>query len=208
MSSMLSPVTTVDGTCSRFTASLSSGGRELQRIGLSATVGNPEQLLRWLNSGSHMSRAGRATSGNRHKGASVQLDFVGSLKNAAVIISRMHRGEKRLVFVDSRARAEELGAELRQLETKTFVTHSSLSKGHRSRAERAFASETDCVIVATSVLELGVDVGPGSGDSDRCTIHRSSFLQRMGRTGRREGTERNCLFLARTTLDCFRLLPY
>jgi ATP-dependent Lhr-like helicase len=53
------------------------------------------------------------------------------------------------------------------------------------------------VIVATSVLELGVDVG----DLDRViqidapsTV--ASFLQRMGRTGRRTDTERNCLFLA------------
>jgi len=51
--------------------------------------------------------------------------------------------------------------------------------------------------VATSVLELGIDVG----NLDRViqidsppTV--SSFLQRMGRTGRRSGTLRNCLFLA------------
>ncbi len=101
------------------------------------------------------------------------------------------------MFVDSRARAEELGAQLRQLEVKAFVTHSSLSKEQRSRAESAFTSETDCVIVATSVLELGVDVG----DLDRViqidapsTV--ASFLQRLGRTGRRAGAERNCLFLA------------
>jgi ATP-dependent helicase Lhr and Lhr-like helicase len=127
----------------------------------------------------------------------VQLDFLGSLKNAAIVISRLHRGEKRLVFVDSRARAEEIGAELRKPETKTFVTHSSLSKDQRTRAERAFRSEQDCVIVATSVLELGIDVG----DLDRViqidapsTV--ASFLQRMGRSGRRAGTERNCLLLA------------
>jgi ATP-dependent Lhr-like helicase len=55
------------------------------------------------------------------------------------------------------------------------------------------------VIVATSVLELGIDVG----DLDRViqvdapgTV--SSFLQRMGHTGRRPGTARNCLFLATT----------
>jgi len=172
-------------------------GRELQRIGLSATVGNPEKLLQWLLSGS----SGQGQVVQPHmtpaKESSVRLDYVGSLRNAAVVISRLHRGEKRLVFVDSRARAEELGSELGQLEVKAFVTHSSLSKDQRKRAERAFASESDCVIVATSVLELGVDVG----DLDRViqidapsTV--ASFLQRMGRSGRRTDTERNCLFLA------------
>jgi len=172
-------------------------GRELQRIGLSATVGNPVQLLRWLMSGSTCPGQIVQPPAAATKGPTVQLDFVGSLGNAAIVISRLNRSEKRLVFVDSRARAEELGAELLQLETKAFVTHSSLSKDQRNRAERAFACETDCVIVATSVLELGVDVG----DLDRViqidapsTV--ASFLQRMGRTGRRSDTERNCLFLA------------
>ncbi len=177
-------------------------GRELQRIGLSATVGNPERLLEWLAG----SCAGErqvfqpelpSTSGSVATSAEVTLDFVGSLQNAAVVISRLHRGEKRLVFVDSRARAEQLGAELRQSGVTTFVTHSSLSQDQRHQAEEAFASRNDCVIVATSVLELGIDVG----DLDRviqidspATV--SSLLQRMGRTGRRPGTIRNCLFLA------------
>lgn len=171
--------------------------RDMQRIGLSATVGNPDQLLQWMTAGSGLPGCVVRPPTGAVKEAKVQLDYVGSIKNAAVVISRLHRGEKRLVFVDSRARAEELGAELSQLEIKTFVTHSSLSKDQRSRAERAFASETDCVIVATSVLELGVDVG----DLDRViqidapsTV--ASFLQRMGRTGRRDNAERNCLFLA------------
>ncbi len=172
-------------------------GRDLQRIGLSATVGNPEQLLRWLTAGSTVAGCVVCPSAGPVGAADVQLDFVGSIKNAAVVISRLHRGEKRLVFVDSRARAEEIGVELKQLEVKVFVTHSSLSKEQRRLAERAFASETDCVIVATSVLELGVDVG----DLDRViqidapsTV--ASFLQRMGRTGRRDNADRNCLFLA------------
>jgi ATP-dependent Lhr-like helicase len=129
--------------------------------------------------------------------ADVKLDYVGSLANAATVISRLHRGAKRLVFLDSRARAEELAAQLRQLEVSTFVTHSSLSPEQRHQAEEAFAAREDCVIVATSVLELGVDVG----SLDRViqidappTV--SSFLQRMGRTGRRAGVERNCLLLA------------
>jgi ATP-dependent Lhr-like helicase len=173
-------------------------GRELQRIGLSATVGNPEDLLGWLAGACQGPRqVCLPPEGAAASPAEVKLDHVGSLHNAAVVISRLHRGEKRLVFVDSRSRAEQLGRELRSLEVATFITHSSLSQDERRQAEEAFAGRDDCVIVATSVLELGIDVGD---------LHRviqidapatvSGLLQRMGRTGRRPGTSRNCLFLA------------
>jgi len=172
-------------------------GREMQRIGLSATVGNPEVLLEWLAGHCQGERSIFVPPAAKNVDADVILDYVGSLSNAATIISRLHRGEKRLVFLDSRARAEEIGADLRKLGVTTFVTHSSLSQDQRKQAEDAFANRDDCVIVATSVLELGVDVG----DLDRVIQIDSpatvgSFLQRMGRTGRRAGTRRNCLFLA------------
>jgi ATP-dependent Lhr-like helicase len=153
--------------------------------------------LQWLKSGATGHGQVIAPTEVAKKKSDVQLDFVGSIESAAIVISRMHRGEKRLVFVDSRSRAEELGSELRQLEVKTLVTRSSLSKDQRTRAESAFASESDCVIVATSALELGIDVG----DLDRVVqidapTRVASVLQRMGRTGRRSDAVSNCLFLA------------
>lgn len=39
------------------------------------------------------------------------------------------------------------------------MSHSSLGVEERRDAERAFAQAQDCVIVATSTLELGIDVG-------------------------------------------------
>jgi ATP-dependent Lhr-like helicase len=172
-------------------------GRDVQRLGLSATVGNPADLLAWLSAGS--TRPGRviAPPPVEELTPEVQLDYVGSTENAAQLIAALHRGEKRLVFCDSRSRVESLAAALRARGVQTFVSHSSLSLDERRQAERAFAEGRDCVIVATSALELGIDVG----DLDRViqidaprTV--SSFLQRMGRTGRRPGTRRNCLFLA------------
>ncbi|MEG7524699.1 MAG: DEAD/DEAH box helicase, partial [Chromatiales bacterium] len=171
-------------------------GRELQRLGLSATVGNPDNLCDWLAKGCPSPRnvINPPTDPGVHP--EIEIDWVGNLNNAAIVISRLHRGEKRLVFCDSRARVEELAMLLRSMGVSTYVSHSCLSLEERSAAEEAFSQGDNCVIVATSTLELGIDVG----DLDRviqidapATV--SSFLQRIGRTGRRTGTSRNCLFL-------------
>ena len=171
--------------------------RPLQRIGLSATVSNPQELLDWLAPIGERAVVGSASVSTD---ADVTIDHVSSLENAATVIARLHRGQKRLVFCDSRSSAEQLSSMLRAHEVRTFLSHASLSASERRQAEAAFAEEKDCVIVATSTLELGIDVG----DLDKViqidapsTV--SSFLQRMGRTGRRGDSKRNCLFL--TTND-------
>lgn len=168
----------------------------VQRIGLSATVGKPQALLDWL--AGHV--AGERTLVHiQTPPAEVDLvvDYVGSLTNAAVLISQLHRGEKRLVFCDSRSRVEELSIALRSLGVDVYVSHAALSADTRRQAEQAFAERQNCVIVATSTLELGLDVG----DLDRviqidAPNSVASFLQRLGRTGRRSGSRRNMLFIA------------
>ncbi|MCQ4207767.1 DEAD/DEAH box helicase [Streptomyces longispororuber] len=185
--------------------------RPIQRIGLSATIGNPHELLTWLQGSGSGRRLGRVvapglTNPSGHVPTAgvagpppgdIELDYVGSLSNAAKILSALHKGEKRLVFCDSRRQVEELGAALRARDVTVFLSHASLSADERARSEQAFAEARDCVIVATSTLELGIDVG----DLDRVVQIDSpgtvaSFLQRVGRTGRRAGSARNCLFLA------------
>ncbi len=172
-------------------------GRDLQRIGLSATVGEPDRLLAWLAGSSEGPRRVVAPDAGAAAAApELVLDHVGSTSNAAIVISRLHAGEKRLVFVDSRAGVESLAAELRRHGVTTFVSHASLAIDERRRAEEAFAEARDCVIVSTSTLELGIDVG----DLDRVIQIDSpatvaSFLQRLGRTGRRPGTKRNMMLL-------------
>jgi ATP-dependent helicase Lhr and Lhr-like helicase len=168
----------------------------IQRIGLSATVGKPQALLDWL---AEHAAGERALVHIQAPPAEVDLrvDYVGSLANAAILISQLHRGEKRLVFCDSRSRVEEISIALRALGIDVFVSHAALSADTRRQAERAFAERQNCVIVATSTLELGLDVG----DLDRVIQidapgSVASFLQRLGRTGRRSGSRRNMLFIA------------
>lgn len=178
--------------------------RPIQRVGLSATIGNPEEVGRWLQGGEMVNGPGerelQVVSEETAASApepEVLLDYVGSVDNAARVIAALHRGEKRLVFCESRRTSEQLAFELRALGVETFVSHSSLSAEERRRSEQAFAEARNTVIVATSTLELGIDIG----DLDRViqidaprTV--ASFLQRLGRTGRRPGTRRNTLFLA------------
>src|SRR6185437_16640030 len=178
-------------------------GRSLQRIGLSATVGNPAEMLAWLQGSERGARPATvvapstmettATTGSPAGDADIQLDYVGSVANAAKVIAALHRGGKRLVFCDSKRLVEHLGAELRELGVTTYLIHASLSLDERRQAERAFVEGRDCVVVSTSALELGIDVG----DLDRviqinAPLTVAAFLQRLGRSGRRPGTTRNC----------------
>ena len=183
-------------------------GRPLQRIGLSATVGNAEDLLGWIQGSNRRSGFPGvviAPPPESQVEAEVALDFVGSIDNAAKVVSLLHRGEKRLVFADSRRTVEQLGVRLGDLAVDMYVSHSSLSVSERRRSETAFAEARDCVIVATSTLELGIDVG----DLDRvlqvgAPTTVASFLQRLGRTGRRPGSTRNMTLLASSDTELLR----
>jgi hypothetical protein len=194
-------------------------GRPMQRIGLSATVGNPDRLLEWLQGSSAASRPAAVLGVPPKRDADadlpwevgleskpgpfrieapdpaldLQLDYVGLVGNAAKVITALHRGEKRLVFADSKRLVEMLGAELRERGVTTHLVHASLSLDERRRAEQAFAEGRDCVIVSTSALELGIDVG----DLDRVIQVNSpptvaAFLQRLGRSGRRSERSGTC----------------
>lgn len=168
---------------------------DVQRIGLSATVGDPDDIVAWLG-GSSMRPARVVDPGGAKRKPRLVLDHVGNFENAALLVDRMYPGTRRLVFVDSRRGVERLGHTLAQRDVDVYLSHSSLALSERTAAEAAFTEGSNCVIVATSALELGLDVG----DLDHVVqvdapSRVSSFLQRMGRTGRREGTTANCTFL-------------
>lgn len=102
-------------------------------------------------------------------------------------------GKSTLVFPNSRAKVEELSYLLKNLviengyDIRVFSHHSSISKIKRTEIENfAKTSRQNFIIVATSTLELGIDIGAvdqviqvGSPASVL------SLSQRLGRSGRR-----------------------
>ena len=173
-------------------------GRDIQRIGLSATVGNPHVIGQWLQGSSR--RPFRLVDPPRAKAErDLSVHLCGDVGEAAAGIARIARGKKSLVFVESRSRAEKVGHALEGSGVEVFIHHSSVSRADRALAEEQFARGQNTAIVCTSTLELGIDVG----DLDQviqvdapATV--ASFLQRMGRTGRRPGTRSNCTFFCQS----------
>lgn len=159
-------------------------GRKIQRIGLSATVGNPEEILSWLSGSRHGEVLVRIPSPPQPKRFTFVVEEKESARASA--IARIVRGKKALVFVNSRSEAEAVNTALASRVDHLLVHHSSLSPEMRRETERAFSEYESSCIICTSTLELGIDIG--NLDVVVCigappTV--SSFLQRMGRSGRR-----------------------
>ena len=104
------------------------------------------------------------------------------------------RGKKCLVFVNSREECEAVTTSLRQYcETKHepdrfLIHHGNLSASYRETAEAVMKDEEQCMTtVTTATLELGIDIGRlERAFQINAPFTVSSFLQRMGRTGRRD----------------------
>ena len=172
---------------------------DLQRVGLSATVGNPDAILGWLQGTSK--RTGVVVDPPKEPSRR-QLLVVHrpELPALAQDAARVAKGQKSLFFCESRSITEAVAEHMRWHGTTVFVHHSAVSKEERELAEERFNHGSDACIVCTSTLELGIDVG----DLDRVLQSEapdtvSSFLQRMGRTGRRAGQAANTTFFCETS---------
>ncbi|WP_347332116.1 DEAD/DEAH box helicase [Marinimicrobium locisalis] len=185
-------------------------GRSLQRIALSATIGNPDAMCRWLTG--HRKPARRIQVATTHKqkndfqvqyfDAREDTDSTPIADRAAMRLLRSLVGELKgnrgITFVRSRSKAEDIAKAVQQFSgdrIKVRTHHSNISKFFREEAESQIqqAGEQGIeAIISTSTLELGIDIG----ELDRiiqlgALASPSAFLQRVGRTGRRPGKPRH-----------------
>ncbi|HJJ48395.1 MAG TPA: DEAD/DEAH box helicase [Methanocorpusculum sp.] len=154
------------------------------RIGLSATVGNPEDLLLWMSDAKRQHKLVQIPAAPSKKQFSFVVEPEFCAQAEAVVCAV--RGKKALVFTDSRSFAERLTGELSGSLSHVYIHHSSVSADSREIAESSFAGGDSSCVICTSTMELGVDIG------ELDTVIQfgppksaASFLQRLGRTGRR-----------------------
>ncbi len=104
------------------------------------------------------------------------------------------RGKKCLVFVNSREECEAVTTTLRSYceakhePNRFLIHHGNLSQSFRETAEAAMKDDDfSMTTVTTATLELGIDIGRlERAFQIDAPFTVSSFLQRMGRTGRRD----------------------
>ena len=162
-------------------------GTPCQVVGLSATIATPTDIWRFFRPRQHVVTV--RDEQNKPLDAFIRdlpsdqalVDLIDGLSTGARI--------KILLFANSRRECDRLGAILRDVTgfgTEIYVHHSSLDRQVRLDSERKFQAASKAVCVATSTLELGIDIG----DIDLVALYGhpsgwESFLQRIGRGNRR-----------------------
>ena len=158
----------------------------LVRIGLSATIGNLK------DAGNFISGANRKCSilvDNTIRKYDIEVKYLkGSISNVAKFVLKYLNDNKVcgsvLLFTNTRDEAEYIGTTIRnQNEIPIEVHHGSLSRETREETETKLREGTTGIVVCTSSLELGLDIG-----SVELVIHYGSskqvskLVQRIGRS--------------------------
>jgi ATP-dependent Lhr-like helicase len=167
---------------------------EFQRIGLSATVGNPEDIARFLCG----ARPCPVVQVPVAKQLEIEVRFAGeSFAQQVKVLGRaLDREGSTLVFVNTRVTAEALGHALFE-RGDVEVHHGSLSKEIRIEAEERFKRGEIRGLICTSSMELGIDIGRVDHviqfGSPREVVR---LVQRVGRAGHQLNTVSHGTILA------------
>ena len=163
-----------------------ASGRDVARVGLSATVGNAVAAAKFVAGTRRKCRVVRDRSVRRYD---VEIRYVrGSAADvAAEIASRieaMRLDSPVLLFANSRGEAEFMASALRDRSSLPIeMHHGSLSRGVREETEESLKAGRRGIVVCTSSLELGLDIG-----SVELVVHYGSprqvskLVQRIGRS--------------------------
>nr|WP_319537555.1 DEAD/DEAH box helicase [uncultured Methanospirillum sp.] len=158
---------------------------EFQRIGLSATVGNPEEVARFMTG----KRPFTIVEVPVTKHIAIKVELTGDKFEDQVSLIRNHikKGPPTLIFVNTRATAESLGLNLLK-DGGIDVHHGSLSRDVRIEAEERFKRGEIRALICTSSMELGIDIGHVDHVIQFGSPREvSRLVQRVGRAGHQIG---------------------
>ncbi len=173
---------------------------EFQRIGLSATIGEPEKIGQFLVGRDRAVKILRSdeTRGLQIKVSSAQpgsedhkeAERMGlppsTVARARKILNIIDTHRSTLVFTNTREQAEALAAQLHALGAfgRVRVHHGSLSREVREESEKEFQEGKIRGLICTSSLELGIDIGSVDYIVQFTSPRETTRLvQRMGRSG-------------------------
>lgn len=176
-------------------------GRKPQIIGLSATVGSPEEVAKFLVGDddecdivqSSIVREMKMdvlhpepTKEDEEMAKNVYL-YPDAVARLRVIKDLVSNNGATIVFVNTRSMAELLMYRFTMLGYDSVgIHHSSLSKVSRITTERAFKDGKLKAVIATSSLELGIDIGHVDFVIQYLSPHQViRLVQRIGRSGHR-----------------------
>ncbi|MFH2105895.1 MAG: DEAD/DEAH box helicase [Candidatus Micrarchaeota archaeon] len=151
-----------------------------QRLGLSATVSNEAEAAKLLFG----ERQYAIAEVGKKRALDITIENLHSQDQRIKRLKELSETNRSLIFVNTRAIAEEVGATLKKEGAPIDVHHGSLSKEVRLSAEDKFKSGETKSLIATSSLELGIDVGDVN-----LVVQFSSprqvarLVQRVGRSG-------------------------
>ena len=197
-------------------------GHEFQRIGLSATVGLPIEVARYLGGKEKkLFREVEILEVDVTKHIDIRVEMPSVKKEDYPLADRLSiepmsmallrrckelidEHTSTLLFINTRDGAEILASRFHLWldDQKIGVHHGSLSKHARIEAENEFKNGTLKALVSTSSLELGIDVG----DTDFVIQYNSPrevtrIVQRVGRSGHRVGQTSRGMILATNPED-------
>jgi ATP-dependent Lhr-like helicase len=156
---------------------------EFQRIGLSATVGNPDEIGRFLCGARPFALAEVPVTD--HLEISVRFAGEDFAAQARAVDRCLDAPGSTLVFVNTRVTAEALGHQVYP-RGDVEVHHGSLSRDVRIDAEERFKRGEIRTLIATSSMELGIDIGHIEHVIQFGSPRQvSRLVQRVGRAGHR-----------------------
>lgn len=176
---------------------------EFQRVGLSATVGNPEEAAGFLGGKDREVEIVQVPVGKdlevsveypepTDEDVTLARELMTDPAQAALVrrmVELIEANTSTLVFVNTRRMAEVLAARLAFMGREDVaVHHGSLHKDERVRVETAFKQGEKKGLICTSSMELGIDIGSADFviqiNSPR---EVARLLQRVGRAGHKVG---------------------